>query len=189
MTLQPIPSEFPYIWGTFYFLFYQCSGSRTIWHNFIMILTFSTAIFMFSCHTFSLNTSFSSSALKMHDKYFIIFWAHWWHWVQHSCLQVNNLGKFSLYVWTLKSHLWRQNSLFCGNAKIRLCTRFFSPISLYFLKCSVQNQMDILWVRQVPAIPMIVTYCRPKYHAPPSPPPPIIYTENVLSQKQHIYSL
>ncbi len=24
MTLQPIPSEFPYIWGKFSFLFYQC---------------------------------------------------------------------------------------------------------------------------------------------------------------------
>jgi hypothetical protein len=25
MTLQPIPSEFPYIWGKFSFLFYQCA--------------------------------------------------------------------------------------------------------------------------------------------------------------------
>jgi len=25
MTLQPFPSEFPYIWGKFYFHFYQCS--------------------------------------------------------------------------------------------------------------------------------------------------------------------
>jgi hypothetical protein len=26
MTLQPIPFEFPYIWGKFYFLFNQCTG-------------------------------------------------------------------------------------------------------------------------------------------------------------------
>ncbi len=25
MTLQPVPSGFPYIWGKFYFLFYQCT--------------------------------------------------------------------------------------------------------------------------------------------------------------------
>ncbi len=28
MTLQPIPSEFPYIWGKFSFLFYQCAVKK-----------------------------------------------------------------------------------------------------------------------------------------------------------------
>jgi hypothetical protein len=29
MTLQPHPSEFPYIWGKFYFIFYQCRRNPT----------------------------------------------------------------------------------------------------------------------------------------------------------------
>ncbi len=29
MTLQPLPSEFPYIWGKFNFLFYQCTAWAT----------------------------------------------------------------------------------------------------------------------------------------------------------------
>ncbi len=29
MTLQPLPSEFPYKWGKFYFIFYQCTRPLT----------------------------------------------------------------------------------------------------------------------------------------------------------------
>ncbi len=34
MTLQPLPSEFPYIWGKFLFLFYQCEERCHNWSNF-----------------------------------------------------------------------------------------------------------------------------------------------------------
>jgi hypothetical protein len=30
MTLQPLPSEFPYILGKFYFLFYQCPSTERL---------------------------------------------------------------------------------------------------------------------------------------------------------------
>jgi hypothetical protein len=157
------------------------------WHNFIVILTFSTAFscFLASLFQYIVQVLFPTSLL-MYNKYFIIFWAHCWQWMQHSRLQVNNSGKVSLICQNIENPIWIHNSLFCGNAKVRLCIRFFSTVSLYFLKCAVQNQMYILWVRQLPAIPVNVTYCA----IPPQwPHPPFIYTENVLSQKQHIYIL
>ncbi len=33
MTLQLLHSEFPYIWGKFDFLFYQCTMSDALWLN------------------------------------------------------------------------------------------------------------------------------------------------------------
>ncbi len=39
MTLQLLPSEFPYIWGKFYFLFYQCAGKNLrAWLYSILVL-------------------------------------------------------------------------------------------------------------------------------------------------------
>jgi hypothetical protein len=69
--------------------------------------------------------------------------------------------------------------------KLDFASVFFSSFSIFFKMFCPKSDVHFM----SKTVTCYTSECHLLCHIPPHPPSPFIYTENVLSQKQHIYSL
>ena len=95
MTLHPIPSEFPYIWGKFCFLFYQCSFFEFVIQSkkTVLLLETNIKIKLLNCFFVCNTTAPSCLQLVLLCKLFAQNYTHSKHYFQNLKFKLVALGR------------------------------------------------------------------------------------------------